>query len=87
MTAPSTTTMGMPRLPAVINGKEALILLDTGASSLLEASGISPQGFPPERMSQRRADAFVVVARTDTVAYLPALASTLRAGGSLRCEA
>jgi len=44
----------MPRLPAVINGKEALILLDTGASTLLEASGISLQGFPPEGMSQRR---------------------------------
>lgn len=44
----------MPRLPGIVNGKEALIFLDTGSSTLVDASGISLKGFPESGIMKKR---------------------------------
>ncbi|WP_158251319.1 hypothetical protein, partial [Xanthomonas populi] len=43
-----------PRIPAIIRGREELVLLDTGSSTSLEASGIDLTGFPQKDLRTKR---------------------------------
>lgn len=43
-----------PRIPATIRGREEMVLLDTGSSTSLEASGIDLKGFPREELKSKR---------------------------------
>ncbi|WP_134812465.1 retropepsin-like aspartic protease [Xanthomonas axonopodis] len=43
-----------PRIPAIIRGREELVLLDTGSSTSLEASGIDLTGFPQKDLRTKK---------------------------------